>query len=166
MRPALGHRGMEKGGQDKILLQFPWGESGGDERRARKPGVHPQPSPRAAPAGRKRSLCGCNSHSCPFSTRRGAGRAVSSAPFKFWGVELSARLAAGFHPEAGYQQQEDARPRPRPSLLRPRGRVPLEGALLRGIFQPGSPTSHPFTWSRAGRSEGPIQAAPPFPGPA
>lgn len=26
-----------------------------------------------------------------------------------------------------------------------------------------SPTSHPFTWSRAERSEGPIHAAPPFP---
>lgn len=57
----------------------------------------PRPRPRP-PEGRKRSLCGCDSHGCPFSTQPGTEREVFTAPFKFGGVGFAGGTCCGFRP--------------------------------------------------------------------
>lgn len=123
------------------------------------------PAP-AVPARRKRSLCGYDSRSCPFPAPPGAGRAVSSAPFKFWGAGLVRSPCSGFRPRclllsAGGCARSAAPLTPASARPRPPGMGHCSGAL-----STLSPTSHPFTRNRAERSEGPIHAAPPSPGPA
>ena len=94
-----------RGGKRDYSWSSPGEESGGDEERDRGiPGTPAALTPRralpalAAPAGRKRSLCGCASRRCPFPARRGAGRAVSTAPVKFTGVGLAGPPYRGFPP--------------------------------------------------------------------
>lgn len=94
-----------------MFLEFPWGESGGNEARPRNPGVRPQPSPRtlpspaaAAPARGPEALSlrarlpRLSLHGCPFSTQPGTGREVFTAPFKFGGVGFAGRTCCGFRP--------------------------------------------------------------------
>lgn len=144
----------------------PPGRAGGGQESA-EPRVHTQPAARAAPsgapaapAGRKRSLCGCDSRGCPCSAggRRESG---SQRTFQVLGCGLGGRPCGGFPPGSRFPAAEGCAPAAAPlapasARLRPPGKT-----LLGGIFQPGGPTSRPSTWRRTARSEGPVHAAPP-----
>lgn len=96
------------------------------------------PAP-AVPASRKRSLCGYDSRSCPFPARPGARRAVSSAPFKFWGVGLVRSPCGGFRPGCPVPSSRRVRSLGRaPHSCVREAASPWNGALLGGIVQPES----------------------------
>lgn len=123
------------------------------------------PAP-AVPASRKRSLCGYDSRSCPSRPGRAQGERFPAHPSSsgVWGS--CARHAVGSDPDAlllaaGGRARSAAPLTPASTRPRPPGVGHCSGSLSRL-----SPTSHPFTRNRAERSEGPIHAATPSPGPA
>lgn len=118
-----------------MLLEFPRGEPEGGQGRERKPGFtrSPHPAPRAAPsggpaapAGRKRSLCGCDSQGGPFSA---GGRGES-------GCQRTSQVqgrCGGFPPGSRFLAAEGCAPAAAPltpasARLRPPGEGRSSGA--------------------------------------
>lgn len=82
--------------------------------------------------------------------------------FQVLGCGLAGRPRGGFPPGSRFLAAEGCAPAAAPlTPASSRRRPPRKGVLLRGIFQPGGPTSHPPTWRGTKRSEGPLYAAPP-----
>lgn len=150
--------GGDRGGKRDHSWSSPGEESGGDEEEIAESQDRPQPSPRAAPSRpSQRPPAG----SAPSAARRDARTAVSTAPVKFTGVGLADPPYCGFRPgsrllAAGGCARMAAPLTPASARPCPPGRGHSSG----GIFQPVSPTFHPFTWTGAERFEGPIHALP------
>lgn len=155
-----------------MLLEFPWGGPDGGRRRARNPGFTRSPHPAPRPPGpQQRPPAG--SAPSAGATPRAAGSRPAGADsgfqrtFQVLGCGLAGRPRGGFPPGSRFLAAEGCAPAAAPlTPASSRRRPPRKGVLLRGIFQPGGPTSHPPTWRGTKRSEGPIYAAPPGPGPA
>lgn len=143
----------------------PGGESGGEEKRSWNPrialGPHPAPRPPRPGSARRPEALALRVRLLPLPLPRPAGRGESGC-HRTCQVHGCGALGPALL-WASTRKPVTTSKRVRPVGLAPHSCVRQaassgKGALFGGIFQPVSPTSHPFTWSGAERSEGPIHA--------